>query len=167
LKPLDPMQSGLEHTLESLYQAYKAEEDAKVRERILMNVRLLEGKSTYEVGDEFRCVPSKVHYWKKRFRKMGIEGLRDQPRSGRPRLLSRRKEKMIQRVIEKPRITREGVSSWSTTHVRELIRKEAGVTYTLRHVIRLMHRWGFEKIKPRPEHCRAASKRARRWFFKK
>jgi hypothetical protein len=44
------MQSGLEHTLESLYQAYKAEEDAKVRERILMNVRLLEGKSTYEVG---------------------------------------------------------------------------------------------------------------------
>jgi hypothetical protein len=56
----------LEHTLESLYQAYKAEEDAKVRERILMNVRLLEGKSTYEVGDELRCVPSKVHYWKRR-----------------------------------------------------------------------------------------------------
>jgi len=157
----------LERVLESLYQVYKAEEDAKVRERILMNIRLLEGKSLYKIGDEFHCVPSKVHYWKRRFKKEGVEGLRDHPRSGRPRLLSRRKEKMIQRMIERPRITKEGVSSWSTIHVRELIRRKAGVTYTIRHVIRLMHRWGFEKIKPRPEHCRAASKEARRRFFKK
>lgn len=164
---MESTQSGLEPVLESLYQAYKAEDDAKVRERILMNIRLLQGKSLYEVGGEFRSVPSKVHYWKKRFRKMGVEGLRDQPRSGRPTLISRRKEKTIQHIIERPRITEEGVSSWSTTHVRELIRKEAGVTYTTRHVIRLMHRWGFEKIKPHPEHCRAASKQARHRFFKK
>jgi putative transposase len=167
LKALDATQGGLECTLESLYQAYKTEEDAKVRERILMNIRLFEGKSLYEVGNEFRCVPSKAHYWKKRFRKMGVEGLRDRPRSGRPRLLSRRKEKVIRRIIEGPHITEEGISSWTTTHVRELIRKKAGVTYTTRHVIRLMHRWGFEKIKPRPEHCRAASKETRRRFFKK
>jgi len=133
---------------------YKAEEDAKVRERILMNIRLLEGKSTYEVGDEFRCVPSKIQYWKERFKDEGVEGLRDRSRSGRPRLLSRREEEMIQRTVERPRVSKEGVSSWSTTHVRELIRRKARVTYTTRHVIRLMHRWGFEKIKPRPEHCR-------------
>jgi putative transposase len=167
LKALDATQDGLERILESLYQAYKTEGDGKVRERILMNIRLFEGKSLYEIGDEFRCVPSKAHYWKRRFRKMSVEGLKDRPRSGRPRLLSGRKEKMIRRIIERPRITKENVSSWSTTHVRELIRREAGVTYTTRHVIRLMHRWGFEKIKPRPEHCRAASKQARRWFFKK
>jgi putative transposase len=167
LKPLDANQSGLEHTLEGLYEAYKAEEDAKVRERILMNIRLLEGKSTYTVGDEFRCVPSKVQYWKVRFREEGVEGLRDRPRSGRPRLLSTRKEEMIQHIIERPRITREGVSSWTTTHVRALIRRKAGVTYTTRHIIRLMHRWGFEKIKPRPQHCRAASKTTRHQFFKK
>jgi transposase len=167
LKALNVAEGGLERVLETLYRAYRAEEDAKVRERILMNIRLLEGKSLYEVGDEFRCVPSKIHYWKERFRKEGVEGLRTRSRSGRPRRLSRRKEKVILRTIERPYATKEGVSSWSTTHVRELIRRKAGVTYTLRHVIRLMHRWGFEKIKPRPEHCRAASKRARRWFFKK
>ena len=167
MKPLDANQSGLEHTLEGLYQAYKAEEDAKVRERILMNIRLLEGKSTYTVGDELHCVPSKVHYWKRRFKKQGLEGLRDRPKSGRPRLLSSRKEKMILRMIERPRISKEGISSWSTTHVRALIRRKAGVTYTTRHVIRLMHRWGFEKIKPRPQHCRAASKTTRHRFFKK
>jgi len=153
--------------LERLYQAYKAEEDAKVKERILMNVRLLEGKSTYEVGDELHCVPSKVQYWKTRFREERVEGLRDRPRSGRPRLLSRRKEEMIQRIIEGPRVSKEGVSSWTTTHVRALIRRRAGVAYTRRHIIRLMHRWGFEKIKPRPEHCRAASKTTRHRFFKK
>ena len=153
--------------MERLYQAYKAEEDAKVKERILMNVRLLEGKSTYEVGDELHCVPSKVQYWKTRFREERVEGLRDRPRSGRPRLLSRRKEEMIQRIIEGPRVSKEGVSSWTTTHVRALIRRRAGVAYTRRHIIRLMHRWGFEKIKPRPEHCRAASKTTRHRFFKK
>jgi len=157
----------LKHTLESLYQAYKAEEDAKVRERILMNMRLLEGKSTYKVGYELRCVPSKVQYWKKRFREEGVEGLGDRPRSGRPRLLSRREEEMIQRIVERPRVSKEGVSSWTTTHVRALIRRKAGVTYTTRHVIRLMHRWGFEKIKPRPEHCHAASKTTRHQFLKK
>ncbi len=157
----------MEHTLKGLYQAYRVEEVAKVKERILMNIRLVGGKSTYEVGDELRCVSSKVQYWKSRFEKEGVGGLRDRPKSGRPPLLSRRKEKMIQHMIERPHITRGGVSSWATTHVKELIRREAGVTYTTRHVIRLMHRWGFEKIKPRPEHCRAASKQARRQFFKK
>ena len=167
MKPLDANQSGLEHTLEGLYETYKAEEDAKVRERILMNIRLLEGKSLYEIGDEFRCVPSEVHYWKKRFGKEGVEGLNDRPRSGRPRLLSTRKEEMIQHIIERPRVSKEGASSWTTTHVRALIRRKAGVTYTTRHVIRLMHRWGFEKIKPRPQHCHAASKTTRHQFLKK
>ena len=167
MKVLDAARSGLEHTLEGLYQAYRVEEDAKVKERILMNIRLLGGKSTYEVGDELRCVPSKVQYWKSRFEKEGVEGLRDRPKSGRPPLLSRREEVVIRRIIERPHITKEGVSSWATTHVKELIRRKAGVTYTTRHVVRLMHRWGFEKIKPRPEHCRAASKQMRRQFFKK
>jgi len=167
LKALDVAQGGLGRVLDSLYQAYKAEGDAKVRERILMNIRLLEGKSLYEVGDEFRCVPSKAHYWKKRFRNEGVESLRDRSRSGRPRLISSGKEKTIQHIIERPYVTKECVSSWTTSHVRQLIHRKAGVTYTTRHVIRLMHRWGFEKIKPRPEHCHAASKQARHWFFKK
>ena len=34
--------------------SYKMEESAKVKARILMNIRLLEEKLTYEVGDEFR-----------------------------------------------------------------------------------------------------------------
>ena len=33
MKALDAPQGGLEHTLESLYQAYKAEEDAKFCDR--------------------------------------------------------------------------------------------------------------------------------------
>jgi putative transposase len=137
LKGLDTAQDRLERILENLYQAYKAEENAK------------------------------VYYWNKRFRKEGVESLKDRPRSGRPRMLPKRMEDMIRRIIEKPRITKESVSSWTTTHVRELIRRKAGVTYTTRHVIRLMHKWGFEKIKPRPEHCRAASKEAKHRFFKK
>ena len=88
------------------------EGDAKVRERILMNVRLLEGKSLYEVGDEFRCVPSKAHYWKKRF-KEGGEDLRDHPRSGRPRLISSGEEKVVQHIIERPCITRKGLACWT------------------------------------------------------
>jgi len=146
--------------LERLYEAYRVERDVKVRERILMNIRLLEGSLTYEVGDKFRCPQSKVHYWKVRYRKEGVEGLRDRPRSGRPRLLSKRKEEAIRRVIDEPRLTREGVSSWSTTHVRELIRRRAGVTYTLRHVIRPMHRWGFEKIKQGKRKSRRAEGRS-------
>lgn len=137
--------------LDKLREAYKRETDARVRERILMVLWLGEGESSYDVGRRLFCPHSKVLYWKERFEKDGIAGLRDKPRSGKPPRLSMESAERIRERIG------DG-TGWRTKAIRWLIREEAGVMYSERHVVRLMHAWGFEKIKPRQRHALADEK---------
>ena len=70
--------------------------NADIRERILMIVWLKSGKSTYEVGDLLFCPHSKVVYWKKRFESGGIDGLKTLKRSGGlDQLTSRQRKKSV------------------------------------------------------------------------
>lgn len=145
--------------LDKLREVYKQEEDSKVRERLLMVIWLAEGRSSYEIGKLLFCQHSKVLYWKYRFEEEGISGLRDKPRSGKPPKLSENDAKHIRGEIG------DG-TKWQTKAIRELIRSEAGATYSERHVVRLMHVWGFEKIKPRRRHT-SADEEERKRFSKK
>jgi transposase len=43
----------------------------------------------------------------------------------------------------------EGKDFWTSKQVMELIYEEEGVLYSLRHVERLLHKWGYSLIKPR------------------
>lgn len=38
-----------------------------------------------------------------------------------------------------------------------MIYKEGGVLYSMRHVERLLHKWGYRLIKPKKKHVKAAS----------
>ena len=136
----------------SLQKVYKEEKDPDVKERILIVIDLKRGKSSYEVGGRFDCPHSKVLYWKYRFEKYGIEGLRTRPRSGRPKKLSGKIENQIKKKLD------ENPHGWKTKSVMELLYKDFGVSYGERHIRRLMHKWGFERITPRPRHILADEK---------
>lgn len=138
---------------------YKREKDSSVRERLLMIIWLKKGKTTYEVADLLNCPQSKVMYWKSRFEKEGLNGLRTKPRSGKTPKLSKSEVRLIKQKLE-------SVNCWQTKWVRNLIYQETGVTYTQRHVVRLLHKWGFERIIPRKEHEKA-DKQEQEEFLKK
>jgi len=140
-----------------LQAAYKREKDPYVRERILIVMWLKKGMTTYEVAELLGCPQSKVAYWKSRFEKEGIKGLRTRPRMGKPKKLSENVREKIEKKLE------ENPYGWSIKEVRELIREVGGVTYSERHVIRLMHKWGFKRIRPRQRHVSADDKES---FFK-
>lgn len=143
-----------------LQELYKQEQDADIRERLLIVIWLKKGKTTYEVGELLGCPQSKVVYWKLRFEKEGLEGLRTRPRSGRPsKLPDEIQSKIVKKLEENP-------YGWTTKGVREIIRRVGGVEYSERHVMRLMHEWGFERITPRQRHILADDKE-RKKFFKK
>lgn len=129
-----------------LVEAYGAEGDERARRRILMMLQLARGKSTTAVAREFLCSQSLVMYWKRRLEGEGVEGLRDKPRPGRPPKISL---EVVGRVKE--RITEEGYVVKASI-VRDTIVRESGVTYSVRQVQRLMHRWGFSLIRPRKKH---------------
>jgi len=135
-----------------LQDNYKKEKDPYIRERILIVIELRRGESTRSVARRFGFSQGKVIYWKHRFEKEGLEGLRTRPRSGKPRKLS---DESIAEIKEKLESSPYG---WETKSVREMIYKDYGVRYSCRHIIRLLHKWDFALIRPRKKHVAADEK---------
>jgi hypothetical protein len=60
----------------------------------------------------------------------------------------------------------EGRQYWMATEVKRLMREKARVDYSLIHVTRLLHRWGFSRRKLDRKRVKAASERQVRRFKK-
>lgn len=149
--------------IDFLKKAYKKESDAKVRERLLMLIYSLQGESSWKVGDRLNCDHALVLYWKKRYEEEGIEGLRTRPRSGKPKLLSKKQEEKIKKKIAEE----DPLKPWTTKRVHDLIEKETKIDYTQRHVQRLLHKWGFGLVIPRQTFWQRASREEVKRFWKK
>jgi transposase len=57
-----------------------------------------EGLESVEIADRLGCHPSTVGRWRGRFARHGFDGLRDEPRPGKPRTIS---DEQVERVIVK------------------------------------------------------------------
>jgi len=118
--------------------------DPVIRERLLM-VQSAIKHPLRDAAREFGCAHGKIAYWKNRYLKHGLKGLYTKPRSGRPSLMKPEHIKLIRRKVRR----HNPKQGWTTKHVRSLIRKEAGVTYTSRRILRISQSWGLSQIKPR------------------
>ena len=96
-----------------------------------------EGKSVKEVGRIVGMHFVNVYKWRQRYRLEGVEGLKDRPRSGRPRTMSRAKaEEILHATMH--RLPMEA-THWSL----RLMSKYSGVTVHQVHQL-----WKFFKLKP-------------------
>lgn len=69
---------------EKLLELYRKEVNAKVKERLLLVIRvMIDGELPAHVVKEIHRSKPWGSYWLERYNKEGIEGLRDKPRSGR------------------------------------------------------------------------------------
>ena len=102
-----------------------------------------------------------AYKWLSRFDKHGLDGLKDQPRSGsRPPLTSGKKMlKIRQEIIENP-------SGWEAKQVMDLIHKKTGARYREVHIYRLLHKWGFSPKVPQKRFANTASEEVRKGFEK-
>ena len=123
-----------------LNNAYKKEKDSNVKERILLvkRVKIDKEEAASVAENELNRSRWWAYKWLHRFDKDGLDGLKDQPRSGRPPDVP--KDVMIQ-------IKNELVDSntgWDFRQVMDLIYKKTGVRYHEVHIYRLLHKWGFK-----------------------
>ena len=65
----------------------KAQSNKSIYQRLMMLAYLKESMSKAQVSRLTFTAPDRVYAWLKRFHEPGIEGLKDKPSSGRPRLL--------------------------------------------------------------------------------
>ena len=145
-----------------LNNAYKKEKDSNVKERILLVKRVKIDKQEAASVAEHELNRSRwwAYKWLHRFDKDGLNGLKDQPRSGRP--LDVPKGVMIKIKQE----LAESNTGWDFRQVMDLIYKKTGVRYHDVHIYRILHKWGFKSKTPQKRFVNTASKKDKRKFKK-
>src|SRR2546426_6380313 len=97
-------------TLERWARRPKSSQALAFRCRVV--VAAAEGRSSTEIAAELGCNGSTVGRWRGRFARQGIDGLHDEPRSGKPRSIS---DDDVERVIVKTLEAQpKDATHWST-----------------------------------------------------
>jgi transposase len=76
--------------------------EARIVERANIILRCLQGKSVGEIARYLKVRPNTVIDWRRRFEKEGINGLRDRPRSGKPRRYNAEFRNQVMKTLELP-----------------------------------------------------------------
>jgi transposase len=146
---------------EALERACSEEKDADARLRMLLVLKVkYDGLGQNQAARELHALSSWAVKWVRRFEEEGLEGLKTRERSGRPPEVERNTLVRIERKVA------ANESGWTVREVRELIRKDAKVTYTERHVYRLLHSWGIRAVVPEKRLVHKASFEERLAFKK-
>jgi putative transposase len=144
-----------------LDNAYKNESDADVKERIHLVRRILADKQHIEsAAQELHKSRAWAYKWYKRYNNKGLNGLKDEPRSGRPPLVDNDLMMKIRKELSDSNI------GWDFRQVTDLIQKRTDVKYHEVHIYRLLHKWGFSAKVPQKRFVRDASKQDKKRFKK-
>ena len=145
-----------------LVNLYKKENDSKVKERLLLVIKVREDKQIpfRVVKDMHRSNPWSSD-WLKRYDKEGIDGLKDRPKSGRPPELAEETSYQIKKELQ------ESIQGWTTKQVEELIISKSGIKDHYTHIYRILRKWGFKQKVPRKVHVNTASKDKKEDFKKR
>src|SRR6476659_8352937 len=141
-------------TKSKLVNLYKKENDSKVKERLLLIIKVREDKQIpFRVVKEMhRSNNPWASDWLKRYDKEGLEGLRNRTKSGRPSEISEETSYHIKQELK------ESNQGRTTKQVEELIIKKSGIKYHYTHIYRILRKWGFKQKKvPRKVHVNTAS----------
>ncbi|MGZ5550030.1 MAG: helix-turn-helix domain-containing protein [Nitrososphaeraceae archaeon] len=146
-----------------LNNAYKKEKDSNVKERILLVKRVKIDKQEAASVAEHELNRSRwwwAYKWLHRFDKDGLDGLKDQPRSGRPPDVPKGVMIKIKQELA------ESNTGWDFRQVMDLIYKKTGVRYHEVHIYRLLHKWGFKSKVPHKRFVNTASAKDKMKFKK-
>lgn len=117
-----PITASPEERAELLTMKRSQKLERRYAERADIILHSLEGKPLEQIVELTGKSRPVVNKWRQRFRKHGLEGLKDAPRSGKPKTITPEQRAM---VIEKACTTPEGgYTNWS----QERIAKEIGIS---------------------------------------
>lgn len=124
-----------------------------IKERELVLQWNQKGKTQGDISSLLGCHQSSVsRLLKKHERKGTINNL---PRSGRPTKLTKKTLSLLKKKIySSVKSANADYCAVSTKEIAQLVEQEIGVSYSLRHIERIMHKLGFSLITPRPQHIR-------------
>jgi transposase len=131
----------------------RREPNARTRVRLLGVANVLGGMAIEAAAGASGVGRSTLYEWLGRYGRAGVDGLRDRPKSGRPRLLTPEQDAAFKARIEAgPADEKDGVTAFRGVDMRRLLKAEFKVKAGLSSVDQLAHRLGLAWIAPRPKH---------------
>lgn len=117
-----------------------------------------DGRKQQRIAQLIGCSQAAVSKWIKNYG--AGRTLETLHRSGRPTKLTKNKLCQVKnKLLFEIKKANEKFCSLNTKQLSEIIKKEVGKEYSLRHVERVMHKLGFSLITPRTMHIRHDQKR--------
>ncbi len=127
--------------MQVLNDALKRIKDGRERDRIRGVILIKKGYNVHEIANIMNVSVRTIYNWKKRYEKDGLKGLKTKQKPGRKGKLSPEDMENLKELLKKK-------DYWTTREVKELIKNEFGIEYTLRHVARILRKIGMVYQKP-------------------
>jgi transposase len=134
-----------------LQDEIRRSEESRYDHRLHGVLLVAQGMTCPEAGKLLGDAPRTVEYWVHEFEEMGVAGLLEGERSGRPRRLNEKKLQGINAVLRHmPREAGLGGNLWDGKTLAAWIEREYGIHLGVRQCQRLFRQLGFRLRKPRP-----------------
>jgi transposase len=144
----------------------EAEKDGAYRVAKRLRAVLLnsEGRTSGQLANILKAPRSKVLEWLQRYQTLGVDGLLEGYRSGRPSELTQKQRQQMGDILDSGPVA-YGLDSgiWTSPMIAWVIEEEFGIHYHPSHVRKLLHAWGFSVQQPRRVLARADAAARDRW----
>lgn len=125
----------------------KGEKDPKKVQRLLMILNVKKGKSATETAEILASSPNTIIKWVRKFNEFGFEGLYDEFRSGRPRIINHKQLKDA--LLKSPKEFGYDYHSWFPKLMYHYLKDFQGITLESNYVYDLFKKLGFSLKSPR------------------
>ena len=143
------------HTAEQLARLIRAEANAKVARRLTAVRLALLGQASPDIAPQVLLSERQVRTWVARYNDLGLDGLKDREGRGRKGPLTPQQERRLKKRLAAGPTEADGCCAFRGRDVQRILKDELGVLRCLDAVYGLMHRLGFEPLRPRPRHPNA------------
>ena len=145
------------HTADELAALIRAEPRVKIARRLQAVWLATLGHTSGEAGALVLLSGRQVREWVARYNGGAVEGLEDQAGRGRKGPLDAAQRRALAARLRAGPTAADGVCTLRGADVRRVLEAEFGVTRSPSAVYALLHRLGFEPLRPRPRHPSASA----------
>ena len=140
------------NTLDQLQRLYRTQTKARLARRIQGVYLAKMGLTCPEIMKITGSARRTIQQWLAKYNKSGLDELSEKPRPGQPTKLPRHREQEFCRRLETGPTKKDGVSVLNGPAIRRILQQEFGVLYSGQGLYDLLHRLGYSRLCPRPQH---------------
>lgn len=142
--------------LNQLESFYRKEENSIAKIRLQAAIFRKKGKTLQEISQIVNYPLTTVGDWLRRLHNEGLERINSKKKSGRPSRLTKEKTEELKQTLRKsPQEKELPYKVWTTKLLAYYIEEKYNTHYQIRHIEKLVKKWGFSIKKARPEHQKA------------